>query len=215
MMNKQFAVFGVGKFGESVAVELQRLGCEVIAVDKDMERVEHIADSVSYAMQADFGDPDFIYSLGTRNLDGVVIAESVNLEASIMATVVCKEIGVPYVVVKTKNERHAEILKRIGADSVISPEKEIGIKLARNLMQASFTDWIALSPDYSIAESDVPKNWIGKSLKELDIRKEYGVIVVGIKQNSQVEVNPDPDEKLNKDMILILVGANEDLRKIG
>lgn len=137
-MNKQFAVFGVGKFGESVAVELQRLGCEVIAVDKDMERVEHIADSVSYAMQADFGDPDFIYSLGTRNLDGVVIAESVNLEASIMATVICKEIGVPYVVVKTKNERHAEILKKIGADAVISPEKEIGIKLARNLMKASF-----------------------------------------------------------------------------
>ena len=133
-MNKQFAVFGVGKFGESVAVELQRLGCEVIAVDKDMERVEHIADSVSYAMQADFGDPDFIHSLGTRNLDGVVIAESVNLEASIMATVICKEIGVPYVVVKTKNERHAEILKKIGADAVISPEKEIGIKLARNLM---------------------------------------------------------------------------------
>lgn len=141
-MNKQFAVFGVGKFGESVAVELQRLGCEVIAVDKDMERVEHIADSVSYAMQADFGDPDFIHSLGTRNLDGVVIAESVNLEASIMATVICKEIGVPYVVVKTKNERHAEILKKIGADAVISPEKEIGIKLARNLMKASFADWM-------------------------------------------------------------------------
>ena len=214
-MNKQFAVFGVGKFGESVAVELQRLGCEVIAVDKDMERVEHIADSVSYAMQADFGDPDFIHSLGTRNLDGVIIAESVNLEASIMATVICKEIGVPYVVVKTKNERHAEILKKIGADAVISPEKEIGIKLARNLMQASFTDWIALSPDYSIAESEVPKAWIGKSLKELDIRKKYGVIVVGIKWNSQVEVNPDPDEKLKKDMILILVGANHDLRKIG
>lgn len=213
-MNKQFAVFGVGKFGESVAVELQRLGCEVIAVDKDMERVEHIADSVSYAMQADFGDPEFIHSLGTRNLDGVVIAESINLEASIMATVICKEIGVPYVVVKTKNERHAAILKKIGADSVISPEKEIGIKLARNLMQASFTDWIALSPDYSIAESEVPKGWIGKSLRELDIRKKYGVIVVGIKQNSQVEVNPDPDEKLNKGMILILVGANEDLRKI-
>ncbi len=214
-MNKQFAVFGVGKFGESVAVELQRLGCEVIAVDKDMERVEHIADSVSYAMQADFGDPDFIYSLGTRNLDGVVIAESINLEASIMATVVCKEIGVPYVVVKTKNERHAEILKKIGADSVISPEKEIGIKLARNLMQASFTDWIALSPDYSIAESEVPKDWAGMSLRELDIRKKYGVIVVGIKQNSQVKVNPDPDEKLNKDMILILIGANDNLRKVG
>ena len=112
-MNKQFAVFGVGKFGESVAVELQRLGCEVIAVDKDMERVEHIADSVSYAMQADFGDPDFIHSLGTRNLDGVVIAESVNLEASIMATVICKEIGVPYVVVRQRTKDMQRYLRRL------------------------------------------------------------------------------------------------------
>lgn len=213
-MNKQFAVFGVGKFGESVAMELQSLGCEVIAVDKNMDRVEHIADSVSYAMQADFSDADFLRSLGTRNLDGVVVAESVDLEASIMATVVCKEIGVPYVVVKTKNERHAEILKKIGADAVVSPEKEMGMKLARNLMKANFADWIALSQDYSIAEAIVPKKWVGKSLKELDIRKEYGVIVVGIKEDTRVEVNPDPDEKLNKDMILILIGANKDLQKI-
>ena len=112
-MNKQYAVFGIGRFGESVAMELQSLGCEVIAIDKDMDRVEHIADSISYAMQADFSDADFLRSLGTRNLDGVVIAESVDLESSIMATVICKEIGVPYVVVKARNERHAEILKKI------------------------------------------------------------------------------------------------------
>ena len=143
-MNKQYAVFGIGRFGESVAMELQSLGCEVIAIDKDMDRVEHIADSISYAMQADFSDADFLRSLGTRNLDGVVIAESVDLESSIMATVICKEIGVPYVVVKARSERHAEILKKIGADAVISPEKEMGIKLARNLMKANFTDWIAL-----------------------------------------------------------------------
>ena len=93
-MNKQYAVFGIGRFGESVAMELQSLGCEVIAIDKDMDRVEHIADSISYAMQADFSDADFLRSLGTRNLDGVVIAESVDLESSIMATVICKEIGV-------------------------------------------------------------------------------------------------------------------------
>ena len=110
-MKKQFAVFGLGSFGESIALELQKLGCEVVAVDKDMERVKGIADSVSYAMQADIGDPDFVRSLGTRNLDGVVIAEAESLEASIMATLVCKEIGVPNVIAKAKNERHATVLK--------------------------------------------------------------------------------------------------------
>lgn len=213
-MKKQFAVFGLGSFGESVAKELQKLGCEVIAVDKDMSRVEHIADSVSYAMQADIGDADFIRSLGVRNLDGVVITVAENLEASIMATMVCREIGVPYIVAKTKNERHATVLEKIGADSVIYPDKEMGIKLARNLMSVNFTDWISLSPDYSIMEILVPKQWVGKSLKELNVRNSYGLNVVGIKKNTQVEVNPDPDEKLTQDMVMILVGANRDLKKI-
>ena len=112
-MKKQFAVFGLGSFGESIALELQKLGCEVVAVDKDMERVNGIADSVSYAMQADIGDPEFIRSLGTRNLDAVVIAEAESLEASIMAALECKEIGVPNVIAKAKNNRHATVLKKI------------------------------------------------------------------------------------------------------
>ena len=213
-MKKQFAVFGLGSFGESVAVELQNLGCEVVAVDKNMDRVEHISNSVSYAMQADIGDPEFIRSLGMRNLDGVIITVAENLEASIMATMVCKEIGVPYIVAKTKNDRHATVLEKIGADSVIYPEKEMGIKLAKNIMSANFTDWIALSPDYSIMEVLVPDKWVGKSLKELNVRGNYGLNVVGIKNNGQVEVNPDPDEKLTKDMLMILVGSNRNLRKI-
>ena len=213
-MKKQFAVFGLGSFGESVAVELQNLGCEVVAVDKNMDRVEHISNSVSYAMQADIGDPEFIRSLGMRNLDGVIITVAENLEASIMATMVCKEIGVPYIVAKTKNERHATVLEKIGADSVIYPDKEMGIKLAKNLMSANFTDWISLSPDYSIMEVLTPREWVGKSLKELNVRGNYGLNVVGIKNNGRVEVNPDPNEKLTKDMLMILVGANADLRKI-
>ena len=113
-----------GQFWGKYALELQKLGCEVVAVDKDMERVKGIADSVSYAMQADIGDPDFVRSLGTRNLDGVVIAEAESLEASIMATLVCKEIGVPNVIAKAKNERHASVLKKIGADSLFSRKKK-------------------------------------------------------------------------------------------
>ncbi len=119
-MKKQFAVFGLGSFGESIALELQKLGCEVVAVDKDMERVNGIADSVSYAMHADIGDPEFIRSLGTRNLDAVVIAEAESLEASIMAALECKEIGVPNVIAKAKNNRHATVLKKIGVDTRVS-----------------------------------------------------------------------------------------------
>ena len=203
-MKKQYAVFGLGSFGESVALELQKLGCEVVAVDKDMEHVKGIADSVSYAMQADIGDPEFIRSL----------AEAESLEASIMATLVCKEIGVPNVVAKAKNERHATVLKKIGADSIIFPEKEMGLRLAKNLMSASFTDWIALSPDYSIVETPMPEKWKGKTLKELDVRRNSEVNVVGIKSGPHVEVNPDPSEVLREDMVLILVGSNKALEAL-
>ena len=196
------------------ALELQKLGCEVVAVDKDMERVNGIADSVSYAMQADIGDPEFIRSLGTRNLDAVVIAEAESLEASIMAALECKEIGVPNVIAKAKNNRHATVLKKIGVDTIIFPEKEMGVRLAKNLMSASFTDWIALSPAYSIVETPMPAKWSGKTLKELDVRRNYEVNVVGIKSGAHVEVNPDPLEVLRKDMVLILVGSNTALEAL-
>ena len=213
-MKKQYAVFGLGGFGENVAVELQKLGCEVIAIDADMERVEAIADQVSLAMKADIEDEEFIRSLGARNLDGVVIAASDNMEASIMATLMCKEIGVPYVMAKAKNELHATVLKKIGADSVIFPEKEMGKRVARSLMSTNFTDWIALSPDYSLVETLLPEKWVGKTLLELDVRKNYDVIVVGIKDGDKVEVSPDPKEQLQEEDVLILIGSNESLEEI-
>ena len=213
-MKKQYAVFGLGSFGESVAIALQGLGCEVIVEDDDMERIEDIANSVSYAMKADFGDPDVVRSLGTKNLDGVVVAVADNMEASIMATLVCKEIGVPYVISKAKNDLHATVLKKIGADAIIFPEKEMGVRLAKNLMSANFADWIALSPDYSLVETVIPRGWIGKSLQDLDVRRKYGINVVGIKVGEDVEVNPNPEKALEDGMVMILVGANKDLENI-
>ncbi|MGN8921645.1 potassium channel family protein [Lachnospiraceae bacterium HCP28S3_F9] len=213
-MKKQYAVFGLGSFGESVAIALQGLGCEVIVVDDDMERIEDIANSVSYAMKADFGDPDVVRSLGTKNLDGVVVAVADNMEASIMATLVCKEIGVPYVISKAKNDLHATVLKKIGADAIIFPEKEMGVRLAKNLMSANFADWIALSPDYSLVETVIPRGWIGKSLQDLDVRRKYGINVVGIKVGEDIEVNPNPEKALEDGMVMILVGANKDLENI-
>lgn len=213
-MKKQFAVFGLGSFGESVAVTLQQLGCEVVAVDNHMEHVQEISEQVSYAIKADAGDPEVIKSLGTRNLEGVVVAVADDMEASVMATLVSKEIGVPYVIAKAKNELHATILKKIGADAVIFPEMEMGVRVAKTLMSSNFADWIALSPDYSIIEIATPKEWVGKSLQQLDVRRSHDVNVVGIKVGEEVEVNPDPERTLQEDMTLIIIGSNYALEKI-
>lgn len=214
-MRKQYAVFGLGSFGESVAVTLQELGCEVVVVDNHMERIEDVSPYVSYAVQADIEDPEVIRSLGARNLDGVVVAVADDMEASIMATLVSKEIGVPYVLAKAKNELHAKVLKKIGADSIIFPEKEIGQSVARNLVSGEFVDWISLSPDYSITEIQVPEKGIGKSLSEIDVRRTKDVNVVGARIGEKIQVTIDPEEPLQKEMMLIMIGSNEALEKFG
>ena len=210
-MTKQYAVFGLGSFGSSVAVTLQNLGCEVVVVDNRMERIQEIADDVSYAIQADMQDQEVIRSLGARNLDGVIIAVSEDMEASVMATIISKDLGVPYVLAKARNEMHAKILRKLGADAVVFPERETGERIAKNLVSTNFADWIALSPEYSITEVAVPDGWTGKSLQELDVRRSHDVSVVGVVSGDKVEVNPDPNKPLEQGMVLILVGANEAL----
>ncbi len=213
-MKKQFVVLGLGSFGASVAVTLQQLGCDVVAVDQDMERVNDIADQVTYAVQADIGNPELLKSLGSKNFDGLVIGSSENLESSILATLEAKEMGIPYILCKAHNTRHAEVLRKVGADAVVFPEKEMGKKIAKNLLSANLTDWIALSPEYSIVETAVPERWVGKTLKELDVRRNYEVNVVGIKEGEQVEITPDPETPLRTGMILMLIGADRALEKI-
>lgn len=213
-MKKQFAVLGLGGFGASIAVTLQQLGCDVVAVDHDMERVNDVADKVTYAMQADIGNPELLYSLGIRNLDGLVVAVSESMEASVMATLVAKEIGVPYVLCKARDDRHAAVLRKIGADSVVFPEEEMGKRIAKNLVSANLADWIALSPDFSVVEISTPAGWAGKTLKELNVRKSFGINVAGIKEGDKVDITPDPDKPLKEGMILMLIGANEALEKI-
>lgn len=167
-------------------------------------------------MQADIENPKLLESLGSRNFDGMVVASSENLEGSILATLAAKEIGIPYILCKAHNERHARVLRKIGADAVVFPEEEMGRKIAKNLVSANLADWIELSPDYSIVETAIPKRWVGKTLKELDVRRNYEVNVVGIKEEEEgrVEITPNPDMPLREGMILMLIGANEALEKI-
>lgn len=214
MAAKSFVVFGIGKFGHSVAVSLADEGCEVLAVDIDDEKVEDIASDVAYAVKANVNDPDIYSALGIGNMDGAVIAISQNMEASIMATILSKEAGVPYVLAKATSPTHATVLKKVGADEIIHPEKQMGSRVARNMVFGSFVDTFELSSTYSMVEMEVPELWAGKSLRELDVRKRYGVNVVAVKDGDSVNANFDPETPMEQGHILLTVGNNDALKKL-
>ena len=213
-MRKQYAVFGLGNFGKHLALGLENLGCEVIVVDNSMEKIQEFSDKGSYAMCANIEDPEVIKSLGARNLDGAVIAISENFGTSIMATIMAKEIGIPYVLAKAQSSLHATVLKKVGADAVVHPEKEMGHRIARTMVSGNFADWIELSPDYSLVEIEIPDEWIGKRLVDLQIREKYGINVVGTIENGVVDVTINPQRPFNKNLIVILIGSNEALQKL-
>ena len=201
-MSKQFAVLGLGSFGWSVALTLD-----------SFEKIQEISEQVSYALKADVSDPEALEALGGRNLDGAVIAVSENFEASIMATMLCKEMGIPMVLAKAKDKLQGTILKKVGADSVVYPEIEMGGRVAKNLVAKEFSDWIELSDDYSMVEAVVPEPWRGKCLSDLKVRERFGINVVGVIINKQVDVTFDPNEPLPANGILIMIGANDVLQK--
>ena len=212
-MGKQFAVFGLGSFGKSVALTLQSFGCDVIAVDNCYEKIQDIADSVSYAMCGDVTEPEFMKTIGARNLDGAVIAVSENLEAAIMATMISKEMGISYVLVKAMDELQGKILEKVGADSIVYPEIDMGERVAKKLISTGFIDWIELSPDYSLTEKLLPKQWEGKSLAELRVREKYGINVIGILKEDKMDMALDPSKPLQPDDMLFIIGKNSDLEK--
>ena len=212
-MEKQYAVLGLGRFGESVAPTLQNMGCDVLVMDDSYEKIQDISDKVSYAMKADVADPDALQALGGKNLDGVVVAVSENLEAGIMATMLCKEMGIPLVVAKAKNKLQGAILKRVGADRIVYPEIEMGSRVAKSLVSREFMDWIELSNDYSMVEIAVPDKWVGRTLVDINVRERLGINVVGIIINGKIDVTLDPQKPLPEGGILIVIGANDVLEK--
>lgn len=215
MRKKEYGVFGLGKFGMAVAVALAESGNSVIAVDMDPDRVDAAAETVTCAVVADVTEPDVLDNLGISNLDCVIIGVSTNMQASIMATILTKEKGVRFVVAKAANEIHKHILEKVGADKIVFPEAEMGTRLARNLMGGEFVDLVELSKEFSMVEMPVPEAWIGKSLRELDVRGSYGLNIIGVKRGDNLKVNLNPENPMEKEMTLVIVGKNVDLAKIG
>ena len=214
MTKKSFAVIGLGKFGRSIVMEMMRAGADVLAIDMDEEKVKRVADYVTCAVQADVRDVDAMESLGISNMDGVVIGMTANLDAAIMATIYAKEAGVPYVLVKVQDELHEKILKKVGADRVIIPEKESGIRVARNMVSGNFLDFIELSDRVKLIELKVKPEWVGHSLRELDLRKKHALNVIAVRQDGELMVNQDPDMPLDSNITLLVTIDKKDMRKL-
>ncbi len=211
MTNKSFAVLGLGKFGRSAVEELVHAGAEVMAVDIDEEKVRKVSDVVVYAVQADVRDSEAMRELGISNMDGVIVAMTGSLDASMMGTIMSKELGVPFVLAKAQDEIHERILKRVGADRVVIPEKESAARVVRNMVSGNFLDFIELSDRVRMIEFAVKREWAGFSLRELDLRKKYALNVIAVRLDGELITNFDPDQKLEENMTLLIIVDKKDL----
>lgn len=210
---KQFIIIGIGKFGESIATNLYKMGHDVLAVDIDEERVQYIANKVTHAVQADATEEGTLEALGVKHFDGAVVTIGESVQASILITLLCKELGIRHVLAKAQNELHAKVLYKIGADRVVFPERDMGLRVAHSLVSTSFLDYIELTPDYSIVELKAAKDWQGKSLKDLNIRAKYGINIMAIKQDDKVVVSPAADDVIQRDDVLVVIGKAEEINR--
>jgi trk system potassium uptake protein len=213
MKKKEFAVIGLGRFGGSICRELSFEGMPVLAIDIDDEKVNEFKNIASHAVILDSTDEDSLKDIGISNFEHVIVAIGENIQASILTTVILKDLGVNRVTVKAQNDYHEKILNKIGADRIVHPERDMGKRLAHNFISNNILDYLELSDDHSIAEVKVGRKMEGKSLVELDIRANYGCNVVAIKQGREINVSPQATEALQTDDILIVIGADKDLSR--
>lgn len=213
-INKSYAVLGLGRYGMSVAKELVKNGAEVIAVDINQNIVDDLCNIIPNCKCADITDISVIEKLGIGNFDVVIISMASCLEAGVMATMLCKEAGVETVIVKCASEMHKKIYQKIGADTVVFPENESGIRLAKNLLSSGFIDMVELSSNVSMVELDVKSNWVNKTLAELNLRKKYSMNVVAIRTAKGVDTFVDPNTALSEEMKLIVITDTSKLEKL-
>ena len=213
-LKKSYAVFGLGRYGLAVARELVAGGADVLAIDSSEAIVNSLSAEIPLCKCADVTDPDVLRQLDIGNVDVVIVAIAGSLEATVMATMLCKELGVETVIAKCSNEMHQKILSRVGADQVVFPESESGSRLAKNLLSAGFVDLLELARDVSMVEIRVQPEWVGKNLLELNLRRKYGINVVAIRMNGEVIINIDPEKPLSKEARLLVIGNPARLGKL-
>lgn len=210
-MKKEFVVIGLGRFGGSIVRELVELNADVMAIDRSQDRVDEYAQIATQAVCADTTDENVLRSLGIRNFEHVVVAIGENIQASILTTLMLKEIGVPKITVKAQNDYHEKVLRKIGADQVVHPERDMGKRIANNMLSNNILDYLELSDEYSIVEIQANEKIAGETLIDLDIRAKYGVNIVAIKRENHILVSPQAIEEIRNKDILIVIGSDVDI----
>lgn len=212
---KSYAVIGLGGFGSSVARTLAQEGMEVLVMDIHKEKINALAPEVTYALQMDVTNEIAMKNIGLEHMDAAIIAIGENLEVSVMATIICKEIGVPLVIAKAETNLQKTILDRVGADQVILPEKESGYRLAKNIV-GNFMDYFSLSGRMSIVEMPVKKEWIGRNLRELKLRSTYGINIISIQNEDGGDPDsfPNPDQIIREGDIITAAGRPDDIENL-
>ncbi|MGI6574648.1 MAG: potassium channel family protein [bacterium] len=213
-MKKQFAVIGLGRFGQSVAETLYKMGYDVLGIDRSEERVQKMTNCLTHIVTADATDEDALKALGIRNFDVVIVAIGEDIQSSILVTLNLKEMGVKYVVAKAQNSLHGKVLYKTGADKVVFPERDMGIRVARHLVAANIVDFIELTPDYSIAEITAPQEFEGKNLRQLDLRAKLGLNVLAAKRGKQINISPGAEYVIKAGDVLVVVGEDERIRQL-
>jgi len=219
---RQCVVVGLGIFGAAVAKTLVEKGCEVLAIDEDEEKVKEISEIVTQAVQADATDEKTLRSLGVDKMDMAVISTGENMEASILVTLLMKELGIKTIVAKAISPSHGTVLRKIGATRVVFPERDIGVRLAESLASPDILEHIALSPEYGILEVHAPKSFIGSTLRKINVRAKHGVIIIAIKRKlpyltetgesdfkEEILITPEADEEVADGDILVVLGPNK------
>ena len=211
---KSYIVIGLGRFGSEVARRLCQLGCEVLAVDTDTDLVQAISNDVTHAVVADGRDMGVLRALGAADFDCGIVAIGDSLADSVLATMNLKELGLPKVVCKAHDETHRQVLKKLGADQIVIPEQEQAYRLARSLSSQNVLDYIELSEDYGIIDLPAPDSWMGKNLRELNVRAKLGVNILAVKKEEKIQVSPAADYAVSKGDILVILGDTAALKAV-
>ncbi|KZB91307.1 potassium transporter Trk [Bacillus sp. VT 712] len=212
-MKKEFAVVGLGRFGGSICKTLSDQGMEVLAIDTDEEKVNEYASVASHAVVGDSTDEGVLKSLGIRNFDHVIVAIGDNIQASILTTLILKELGVKKITVKAQNDYHAKVLSKIGANFIVHPERDMGRRIANSMISNSVLDYLELSDEHSIVELVASKKMAGNTLIDLNIRAKYGINIVAIKRSQDIIVSPQASESIKQGDILIVIGADVNINR--
>jgi trk system potassium uptake protein TrkA len=213
-MMKQYIVIGLGRFGISVATTLSEKGHDVLAIDRDEDPVQEITEIVTHAVQVDATDEDSLKTLGVNNFDVAVVSIGDDIHSNILATLILKELGVEYVVTKAQNELHGKVLNKIGADKIVYPERDMGTRVAHNLVTSNVLDYIELAPDYSIIEVLATTSLVGKTLQELELRPKFGLNVIAIKKGNNINVTPEAKDRVESGDVLVVMGPEKGLDRL-